>query len=224
MQLLKSLALALFAGIAAAAPVIEEQDGPAVEVIEERQAGPSGHEVEILGVPVPNGSGCPLGSVSGALSTDKTTLTLLYSTFTAQTGPGIPPADSRKFCQIPIKVKYPQGWQFSVFKADYRGYASLPKKGVKGTCKATYYFGGDSKQVSTSHTLPNPYNDNYLFTDKIGVTSLIWSPCGYETILNIKTEIALTPLSPPVHALLTTDSHDFKFHQIHHLQWRKCKK
>lgn len=134
MKLLNTLAL--FSGLAAAGPVLV--DDPA--------GGPSGHEVQITGLAFA-GSGCPAGSVSGQLSTDLTTLTLLYANFVAQAGSGISPSNYRKNCQLNVKIRYPQGWQFSVFKADYRGYAQIPA-GDTGTCKATYYFSGDSRQAS----------------------------------------------------------------------------
>lgn len=137
--------IALFAGLAVAAPA------PAAEPIEQTLAtGPSGHEVQITGIAFA-GSGCPAGSVSGQLSSDLTTLTLLYSEFIAQAGPGIAPSQYRKNCQLNVKIRYPQGWQFSIFKADYRGYAQIPA-GDTGTCKATYYFSGDSRQVNSLHS------------------------------------------------------------------------
>jgi hypothetical protein len=126
--------LSSLATLAAAVPLFDS-DG-----------GPSGHDVQVLGLSFA-GSGCPAGSVAGQISTDLTTLTLLYDTFVAQSGQGLKPADMRKNCQLNIKLRYPQGWQFSIVKADYRGYAALPK-GNTGTCKATYYFSGDSRQVS----------------------------------------------------------------------------
>ena len=109
---------------------------------------PSGHDVSITGVAFA-GSGCPAGSVAGQLSGDSTTLTVLYDSFVSQAGPGVKVSEYRKNCQLNVKLKYPQGWQFSVFKADYRGYAQIPQ-GDTGTCKATYYFSGDSKQVEHS--------------------------------------------------------------------------
>lgn len=135
MQLTKYLSL--FVGAAVALPAQVNSDYLA--------EGPSGHEVQITGIAFA-GSGCPAGSVSGQLSSDLTTITLLYANFIAQAGKGLTATDYRKNCQLNVKLKYPQGWQFSVFKADYRGYAQIPR-GDTGTCKATYYFSGDSKQV-----------------------------------------------------------------------------
>lgn len=109
---------------------------------------PSGHEVTISGISFA-GSGCPAGTVAGQLSNDLTTVTLLYDSFVAQAGKGITPSEYRKNCQLNVKLLYPQGWQFSIFKADYRGYAYIPE-GATGTCKATYYFSGQSAQVSST--------------------------------------------------------------------------
>jgi len=129
MQLLA--ALSLLASVASAAPW--------------SAAGPSGHEVQIVGISFA-GSGCPAGSVAGQLSTDQTTLTLLYDSFIAQSGANTKATDKRKNCQLNVKLRYPSGWQFSVFKATYRGFADLAR-GDTGTCKATYYFSGESRQV-----------------------------------------------------------------------------
>ena len=132
---------ALFSGLAAATPII----------VQPLADGPSGTEVQIMGLAFA-GSGCPANTVSGQLSSDLTTLTLLYAEFVAQAGANISPSNYRKNCQLNVKIKYPSGWQFSVFKADYRGYAQIPA-GDTGTCKATYYFSGDSRQVGPPQAL-----------------------------------------------------------------------
>jgi hypothetical protein len=210
MQLLNIVTL--LASIAAAAPTVDERD----------DNKPSGHEVEIKGFTYA-GSGCPAGSVGSMLSSDLTTLTLIYDDFIAQAGKDIKPKEYRKNCQINVKLHYPQGWQFSVFKADYRGHATLPK-GAWGTCKATYYFSGDSHQVSSSKKIDGPCDEDYLKTDVFGVESTVWSPCGDEGMLNINSAIQLSPLDSEKRALLTSESTDLKFKQIQYLQWRKCHK
>jgi hypothetical protein len=207
--------LPFFAGLAAAAPAAEY-------ITDSLAAAPSGHEVQITGIAFA-GSGCPAGSVSGQLSSDLTTITLLYASFVAQSGKNIAASNYRKNCQLNVKLKYPSGWQFSVFKADYRGYAQIPS-GDTGTCKATYYFSGDSRQISSTMTIRGPYDDNYLKTDQFGVESTVWSPCGLEGLLNINSEVRLTPQDSNKAGLLTVDSTDLKFKQIHYLQWTKCNK
>ena len=104
--------------------------------------------IEIRGLTY-GGSGCSSNSVVSQLSKDKSMLTLMYGAFVAQTGPGLVPADARKNCQLNVAITYPSGWQFSIFKADYRGYANLPT-GQKGVVRASYYFSGQSEQVSVN--------------------------------------------------------------------------
>ncbi|KAH8658029.1 hypothetical protein BX600DRAFT_514552 [Xylariales sp. PMI_506] len=167
------------------------------------------------------GSGCNAGSVSGALSSDSTTITLLYDSFIAQTGSGIEPADGRKNCQLNVQLALPQGWQFSVFKADYRGYAYL-QSGYQGVSKATYYFSGETDQVESTMTITGAFDDNYLKEDEFGLESTVWSPCGEEGLLNINSEVRITPLGGTTSGLMTVDSTDLKFTQVHYLQWQEC--
>ncbi|ORY71866.1 uncharacterized protein BCR38DRAFT_493640 [Pseudomassariella vexata] len=171
------------------------------------------------------GSGCKAGSVESQLSSDKTTLTLLYDSFTAEAGEGIRASNARKNCQLNAAIKYPGGWQFSIFKADYRGSATLGK-GDKGVCKATYYFSGDSQQVciSSSKTIDGPYDSGYIKTDEFLVSSKVWSPCGAEGLLNINSEISVKPKDLKAKPYMSVYSTDLKFTQLLYLQWRPCTK
>jgi hypothetical protein len=111
-----------------------------------KQAGPSPDDVFIKSFTYA-GSGCPAGSVANATDAAKDVLTLIYDQYVAQIGPGTMPTDHRKNCQINLDVHYPQGWQFSVFSVDYRGFEALDPH-VTGHQLATYYFSGNSPQVS----------------------------------------------------------------------------
>jgi hypothetical protein len=66
---------------------------------------------------------------------------LIFDSYVASIGPGVSAIESRKNCQLNIDLKYPGGFQYSVFTTEYRGYAALDK-GVSGVQKATYYFTG----------------------------------------------------------------------------------
>lgn len=66
--------------------------------------------------------------------------------FTAKVGGSTPVDESRKNCQINLKLQYEPGFSFSVYQADYTGWADLDD-GVKGTVKATYYVSGQAEQV-----------------------------------------------------------------------------
>ncbi len=59
----------------------------------------------------------------------------------ASLGGGASITDSRKDCQINLDLHYPQGFTYSVFNTEFRGYADIPT-GFKGVQRADYYFSG----------------------------------------------------------------------------------
>jgi len=183
---------------------------------------PPAGTVQIKGVSY-GGSGCPQGSVGSQISSDRTTMTLLFDSYTASIGPGIPVNDQRKNCQLNVDLTYPGGFQYSVLSADYRGYAAL-QKGVSGTLKSTYYFSGQTDQASTEYDFIGPVTGDYLKHDQADSTSVVWSPCGAEGLLNINSQIRLTATNTSATGLLTTDSTDLKFSQVVYVQWQACKK
>lgn len=139
-----AVALVALLGLAAAAPVADP----------EPQLVPSGEDIRIESINYA-GTGCPAGSVATSLTDDKTLLTLAFDKYTAQSGPHIQPVENRKNCQLTLKLKYPHGFQYSIFTADYRGFAAI-KKGSTGTCKSTYYFSGMQQQVSRTFDVHSP--------------------------------------------------------------------
>jgi hypothetical protein len=66
--------------------------------------------------------------------------------------------------------------------------------------------------------IKGPYDDNYLKTDQFGVESTVWSPCGLEGLLNINSEVRLSPMDAVKPALLTVRS----LAGIG-LRWRRCR-
>lgn len=184
------------------------------------RTAPASHEVTFGSVAFA-GSGCPASTVSSQLSSDVSTFTFLFSKFIAQAGQDVDASEYRKNCQLSTKIRYPSGWQFSVYKADYRGYAKIPA-GTTGTAKATYYFSGESDQVSSEMVINGVYNGNYVKTDKFAGDAALWSPCGSEGLLNINSEVRLTPLDSDASAILTGNLSDQKYTVVHYLQWRRC--
>jgi hypothetical protein len=65
-------------------------------------------------------------------------------------------------------------------------------------------------------------NGDYLKTDRIPVESTIWSPCGREALLNIKSSIEVRPKTPDTFMQMQVDSADIKYTQRYQLQWRPC--
>lgn len=66
-------------------------------------------------------------------------------------------------------------------------------------------------------TLKGPFDDNYLKEDQFGVESTVWSPCGVEGLLNINSEVRISPMDATKPALMTVRS----LGSIE-VQWRRC--
>ncbi|PGH19096.1 hypothetical protein AJ79_00130 [Helicocarpus griseus UAMH5409] len=182
--------------------------------------GPNPEEVQIVGMTY-GGTGCPSGTVSHVLSDDRTIMTLIFDEYVASIGPGTTITDQRKNCQLNINLRYPGGFQYSVFSADYRGYAYL-EEGVTGTQKSTYYFSGQTDQTSTTTEWKGPLDSDYLLHDEADNTSIVWSPCGGNGALNINSQIRLTSTDRDASGFLTNDSIDASFRQIVHVRWQEC--
>ena len=166
------------------------------------------------------GSGCNQGSVSSSVSEDLTTFTLIFDQFIAETGASKSIRASRKNCQINIDLRYPQGWSYSIVSVDYRGFVSLPK-GTTAEHSAIYYFSGETAQTKSSTNFKGPYESDYLVSQKVATSSLVWSPCGQVIQGNVNAAISISG-DRTKDALMTVDSVDGKVEQIYGVQWRKC--
>jgi hypothetical protein len=132
-----------------------------------------------------NGSGCPGGTVAVSVTGDKTAFTLTYSRYKAQVGRGSSPLGFRKNCQFGLRVHVPQGFTYAVTQADYRGFASLAA-GATALQKASYYFQGNSRTVTTTKNFAGPFAGNWQANGRVG---LMWAPCGGLRDLNVNTEL-----------------------------------
>ncbi|KAJ4364091.1 hypothetical protein N0V83_009546 [Neocucurbitaria cava] len=199
--------------LVAAAPALPDQNLG--------DAPPAG-QVTIRGVSY-GGTGCPQGTMSSQISSDRSVVTLIFDSYIASIGPGIAVTEQRKNCQLNVDLQYPGGFQYSILSADYRGYSAI-QKGVSGTLKSTYYFSGQTAQTSTEYDFTGPANGDYLKHDEADSTSIVWSPCGASGMLNINSQVRLTSTNASATGLLTTDSTDLKFTQVVYVQWQKCTK
>lgn len=113
-------------------------------LLEERQTTPQNVQIAEISFA---GSGCAAGTQAGKAVTNSSEFLVPQTVFTATSGENSTPViESRKNCQILVKVSHAAGWQFSPAKADYYGRVFLPL-GVEATSKTTYYFSGDTNQV-----------------------------------------------------------------------------
>jgi len=170
-----------------------------------------------------SGNGCPQGSVSTSISTDRTVVTFGFDSFQTYIGTGTSVSDHTKNCQLHLNLKYPGGFDFTVVDAVYHGYAQLDS-GVTGTFLSTYYFSQDASATVTTQTTISgggvwATGQVYTKDDSVPTASYIFSPCGANGILNINNRIALAGSG---NGEITDDDATVAFTHEVHLQWFQC--
>lgn len=183
------------------------------------------NQVSITGVKY-TGSGCPPipGASLATVSNNRQVLQFMFSAYTASIGGNTPPVEQYKNCLVNIRLRYPQGWTYTVYRTDYIGYASLDKK-VTGQQKSIYYYSSNPMRQWTAQTnFTGPINMDYRHRDFMKRESLIYCGCSGKDSLNINTSIRLQTSDPTKKAtgLLTVDMSSFKVMHQMGLQWKRC--
>ncbi|KAF9045075.1 hypothetical protein BJ165DRAFT_1346500 [Panaeolus papilionaceus] len=183
---------------------------------------PVGFNITSLGV---NGSGCPPGSTYYLLSPDRTAVTVTFSSYYAEVGPGIPISANRKNCQLTFGVSVPPGFTFGIASVDYRGYYQLDSK-VTAAQQSIYYFQGQFQQATARSDLVGPVQGaDYTYRDNFDLVSTVMSPCGVSTVLNVQSDLrANNAQNTKGSGYIATDSIDTSLTTTLNFQWQVCTK
>jgi hypothetical protein len=183
----------------AAAALITASIGPAF----------SNDKVKIVGAEY-GGNGCPEGSASVNVSPDGQELSILFDQFVAL---GNKSAEARKSCNLSIPIKVPQGFQISLYDADYRGYVA---PGTTGRLRAEYFFAGQRGPVF-SRTFRG--ETDYNVRDKLVTVGDVWSRCGDS--VNMRVNAAMIANGS---GMATVDSFDLAHRGlVYHIKYRSCR-
>ncbi|MBD2300486.1 DUF4360 domain-containing protein [Nostoc sp. FACHB-87] len=190
-----NLAKSFFAG----AVLITASVGPAF----------AAEKVEILGAEY-GGNGCPEGSASVNVSPDGQELSILFDQFIAL---GNQSSERRKSCNLSIPIKVPQGFQISLYDADYRGYVA---PSTTGRLRAEYFFAGQRGPV-LSRTFRG--ETDYNVRDQLVTVADVWSRCGDS--VNMRVNAAMTANGA---GMATVDSFDLAHRGlVYHIKYRQCR-
>jgi Domain of unknown function (DUF4360) len=169
----------------------------------------AGQKVEIMGANY-GGNGCPANSASVTVSPDGQKLTMLFDKFIAQ---GNDVNNRRKSCNLVIPIKVPQGFQISLYDADYRGYVA-PK--TKGILRSEYFFAGNRGPI-----FQRTFNgeSDYNVTDRLATVANVWSACGSSE--NMRINASMTARGK---GMATVDSLDLSNRGlVYHIKYRSCR-
>ncbi|PUU75413.1 hypothetical protein B9Z19DRAFT_928003, partial [Tuber borchii] len=183
---------------------------------------PDPSQVSIEGITYA-GTGCKAGSVAISHASDYQTLTLSFDSYVASIGPGVPFAEKRKNCNLNVNIHYPPGYQYTLYKIDYTGFADL-QTGVSASQTSNCWFAGRFTPWYFQTSFTGPYTKTYTFTDTLASESLVWSPCGASHTLNCNTQLLLNSTNPGSSGIITTDVVDIqaKPKQVYGIRWRMC--
>ena len=172
-----------------------------------------------LGEPGYGGTGCPDGTASVTLAPDAKSLSILFDEYYVEAGGATNKSMQRKSCNIAIPVHVPQGLSVSILTIDYRGFNSLPS-GAKSTFAVEYFFAG-VQGPKFSKTFNGALEKDYLITNKLKASALVWSACGADVNLRTNSSIRVQTKQNK-EALATVDSQDVSAAIVYQLQWKQC--
>jgi Domain of unknown function (DUF4360) len=169
----------------------------------------SSNTVEILGASY-GGSGCPAQSASVSVSPDGQELSVLFDKFIVL---GNSVSQSRKSCNMSIPIQVPQGFQISLYDADYRGYVA---PATRATLRSEYFFAGNRGPV-----FQRSFNGqiDYNVRDKLATVANVWSACGDSVNMRVNAS-----MSARGQGIATVDSFDLSHRGlVYHIKYRACR-
>lgn len=140
------------------------------------------------------GSGCSADTVTGNFPADGNEFQIIWGSFTAEVGPGVPMRDKRKNCQVLLDLAIPAGWQYTVESIEYHGDVEV-EAGVEAIAGSSHYFQGDATTVRFNTLFEGPENRTFQVIDVVGHASQVWSPCGGGRALNVNYQVRLDAIA-----------------------------
>ncbi len=171
------------------------------------------------------GPGCPQGSYSVLLTSSvpggpADFFEVVFDSFSVEKGPSVLASEGRKHCTVVAELFVPQGFRFAIADVHYEGYASIPK-GSTGIMKTEYFFPFFSNRVSATKNIPGEFTGDYSRDDTLSLFPAVWSPCGKNIPLNMKSTLELRGPATD-RAFMTVDQQTGILTQKWALQWATC--
>lgn len=171
-------------------------------------------------------NGCPEGSYSVVMSPDGTTLSILFSAFTVESGAQAASGPHRKVCRIASPLNLPANQSIGVYKVDYRGFAKLAAK-QETELDVQYFLGPHDKQHGRvfKRRVRGPSEGDYTFTENIGAGQMKRVGCGNDAKLEVGITLSLDGDLQTGEAMASLDTADAGpgGALVYHFDLKKCR-
>lgn len=171
------------------------------------------------------GTGCPTNSAGKIFSVDNSSLTVIFDSFAAYTGPGVDVQLARAECSINAQLRIPEGYQVSIATVIIRGFTQLP---VNGVAKQTlqYDFTSVRAPAATEEKIilgpsTSIFGDPFMQVTDVPQSQAVWSQCSNTVPLRIKAGISVSVPSGQS-GVIIDESMDTKVKQVFGLEFRRC--
>ena len=245
---------ALLPGKDKSQPIQDEEDRPFFDNRKKKQKPakdkPAPSKV-IMQKPNYQGSGCPQGTASVAMSGDNRAVSIVFDNFTTEAGQQAAKQTTEKTCRLIIPIEAPKGFRMAVAQMDYRGFHALPAK-ARARLLAIHQIRHQGlkalgTRVKSQQTFEGPLAEDFFMSAIIESKPLlnIKSPlggalgkplnplldpilktCGGTYNLEIDVSIAVTSNATGEQAMITLDTIDGQVSDknsvSYHLQWEQC--
>ncbi|GAB4057252.1 DUF4360 domain-containing protein [Catellatospora paridis] len=154
--------------------------------------GPDPDSVYIASITY-GGTGCPNGSTASSFGVDRTSATMIFDSFVASTGTGVPVTERRKNCQVNLNLHIPRSLAWlATIKIDHRGYVQVPA-GMTGRRGDVFHSPDLVLGTPALTSFAGPVSKDYLVTDSYLQAPLASTLCASETVRpdNINAEVRL---------------------------------
>lgn len=164
------------------------------------------------------GTGCPPGSWTTDVSSDGQVFSTNFSAYEVQ----VEPTDrmATNDCAVTIKMHTPQGISFTVTSLSYTGYGLLDP-GLRGSFSARYGFRGIDAGRSYREE-SGPYDGPFAFEDRVQSARAVWSPCGKDHELTVRTQLTLNNGQPAGSGYANLLALEGSTNLVLGVSWRRC--
>ncbi len=153
------------------------------------------------------GTGCPNGSASVNVSPDGQELSILFDKFKADRN------QRRASCNLTIPIRVPQGFQISLYDADYRGYVA---PNTSGRLRSEYFFAGQ-RGPTFERTFQGEVD--YNVRDSLATVANVWSRCGDSVNMRVNSSMTSSGQGGA-----SVDSFDLSHRgMVYHIEYRACR-